>query len=241
MKKNQRKGISIILPAFNEEKNIRQMVKDCLSYLQKQKYKYEIIIVNDGSLDQTELVAQKVVSQNKKVHLINHPRNLGYAQALKNGFAAAKYKYVFFTDSDRQFRLDALDIMFPIIQIEKVDLVVGYRLHRQDPTLRKFLSWGYNALATVLFDLTVKDIDCAFKLFRKDIFKKIEIESTNWFFNTEILAKAKLFNYNIIEVGVPHFPRTAGKSTVRFKHVPLTIKELLRIRTNINYLKNKKK
>lgn len=240
MLKIQKSGISIILPAFNEEKNIRQMVRDCLKYLQKQNYNYEIIVVNDGSSDQTELIAQKIVSQNKKVHLINHSQNLGYAQALKNGFNTAKHKYVFFTDSDRQFRLDALDIMFPIIQIKKVDLVVGYRLHRQDSALRKFLSWGYNALATVLFDLTVKDIDCAFKLFRKDIFKKIEIESTNWFFNTEILAKARLFNYNIIEVGVPHFPRTAGKSTVKFKHVPLTIKELLRIRTSINYLKNKK-
>ena len=118
-----------------------------------------------------------------------------------------------------------------------VDLVIGYRVRRKDNFLRKVFSWGYNTLANFLFDLNVKDIDCAFKLFRRDIFKKIEIESKSFFFNTEILAKARFFNYNIIEVGVPHFPRTAGKSTVRFIHIPLTIKELIRIRGSLQRLK----
>lgn len=235
------KGISVILPAYNEEKNIEQMVKDCLSYLRKLGNDYEIIIVNDGSEDETGEIARKITKRNKKIRLINHSQNKGYGQALKNGFMAANLDYVFFTDSDRQFKLNALDVMLPIVKTEVVDLVIGYRLKRKDPFLRKFLSWGYNSLANFLFDLNVKDIDCAFKLFRKDIFKKIKIESKSFFFNTEILAKAKFFNFNIIEVGVPHFPRTAGKSTVHFKHIPLTLKELIRIRRSLEKLKRKNK
>lgn len=231
------KGISIILPAFNEEKNIGQMLADCLVYLKKLKDRYEIIIVNDGSGDQTAAIVRKIGAMNPKIKLIDHEKNQGYGQALQDGFKAAKFDYVFFTDSDRQFRLDALDIMFPIAKTGVVDLVIGYRLKRQDPFLRKLLSWGYNTLASFLFDLSVKDIDCAFKLFRKDIFKKIKIESKSFFFNTEILAKARFFNLNIIEVGVPHFPRIAGKSTVKLKHIPLTIRELIRIRQSLRKLK----
>ena len=234
-------GISIVLPAYNEEKNIEQMVADCLAYLHKLKDDYEIIVVNDGSLDQTGEISRKIAKRNKKVRLINHPQNKGYGQALKDGFRAARYDYVFFTDSDRQFRLDALDVMFPIAKTGVVDLVIGYRLNRQDNFLRKTLSWGYNSLASFLFDLNVKDIDCAFKLFRRDIFKKIKIESKSFFFNTEILAKARFFNFNIIEVGVPHFPRIAGKSTVRFKHIPLTIKELIRIQRSLERLRQKRR
>jgi glycosyltransferase involved in cell wall biosynthesis len=235
------KGISVVLPAYNEEKNIAQMVRDCLKYLRKLKDGYEVIIVDDGSSDKTKTVAEKVAKRSKNVRLISYSPNRGYAQALKTGFEAAKFDYVFFTDSDRQFRLDALDIMYPIAKIKPVDLVIGYRLKRQDPFLRKFLSWGYNTLASFLFDLNVKDIDCAFKLFRKDIFKKIKIESEYFFFNTEILAKARFFNFNIIEVGVPHFPRTAGKSTIRFKYVPITIRELIRIKRNMAKLPGKRR
>lgn len=233
-------GVSVILPSYNEEKNLPQMVHHCLSYLRKIKDNYEIIIVNDGSTDKTKLVAQKIALGNPQVHLINHQKNLGYGQALKTGFKAATYNYLFFTDADRQFRLDALDLMLPIIKIAPVDIVIGYRLHRQDPIFRRFLSWGYNTLASFLFDINVRDIDCAFKLFDKRIFQKIKIESSSFFFNTEILAKARFFNFNIIEVGVPHFPRAAGKSTVKFKHIPLTVKELIRIRQSLNRLKNKK-
>lgn len=235
------RGISIILPAYNEEKNIRQMLVDCLAYLRKLKDHYEIIVVDDGSQDKTAVISQKIARQNKKVRLIHHPQNKGYGQALKDGFRAARYDYVFFTDSDRQFRLNALDVMLPIAKTGVVDLVIGYRLNRQDPFLRKLLSWGYNSLASFLFDINVKDIDCAFKLFRREIFKKIKIESKSFFFNTEILAKARFFNFNIIEVGVPHFPRIAGKSTVKFKHVPLTIKELVRIKTSLSKLRQKRR
>jgi len=232
-------GLSVVLPAYNEEQNIANMVEDCLTYLNRLEDQFEIIIVNDGSSDRTGEIAETLAQQWETVRVINFTENQGYGRALAKGFALARYEYLFFTDSDRQFKLAALDVMFPIAKTGVVDLIIGYRQQRQDARFRKFLSWGYNTLANFLFDLNVKDIDCAFKIFRKEIFSKIEIESQSFFVNTEILAKARLLNYNILEVGVPHFPREAGQSSVRLVHIPLTIRELLRIRKSIKKLSSR--
>lgn len=233
-------GISVVLPAYNEEENLKAVVKDAREFLGTIKNPWEIIIVNDGSTDQTGMVAEKLSRANSGIRIVHHLTNQGYGQSLRDGFAAGKYSYVFFTDSDRQFELKALTVMWPLAKTGAVDLIIGYRIKRHDPFLRKVLSWGYNSLAGFLFDLQVKDIDCAFKIFKKEIFKKIRIESNNFFINTEILAKARLFNYKILEVGVPHFPRRAGKSSVSLKYIPLTLRELLRIKRSIDKLKRTK-
>ncbi len=230
-------SISIILPALNEEGNIEAAIQDIQLYFHSREEKYEIIVINDGSTDSTGEIAERLVKENGSVRVIHHPINKGYGSALKEGFENSKYKYVFFTDSDRQFDIKGLDILLPLIKTDAVEIIIGYRLKRKDPFLRRFLSWGYNSLVGYLFDLNVKDIDCAFKIFRKDIFSKIEIESKNFFVNTEVLAKAMYFGFNVLEVGVPHFPRTAGKTTVTLKHIPLTLIELYRIFKSIKRLK----
>lgn len=235
-----KKGISIVLPAYNEEKNLQEAVKDALKFLQTVKDPWEIIIVNDGSVDRTGELAEKLSRSQPRVKVIQHNKNRGYGRSLSDGFAASTYDYVFFTDSDRQFDLNALKIMWPLAKTGVVDLIIGYRLNRQDPFIRKFLSRCYNLLADFLFGLDVRDIDCAFKIFNKKIFKKIKIESDNFFVNTEILAKARHFKFNILEVGVPHFPRKAGESSVSFKYIPLTIKELVRIKMSLNKLKKER-
>jgi glycosyltransferase involved in cell wall biosynthesis len=230
-------SISIILPALNEEGNIEAAVKDIQSYFNSREEKYEIIVINDGSTDSTGEIVERLAKENGPVRAIHHSINKGYGSALKEGFESSKFKYVFFTDSDRQFDIKGLDILLPLIKTDAVEIIMGYRLKRQDPFIRRFLSWGYNSLVGFLFDLNVKDIDCAFKIFRKDIFSKIKIESKNFFVNTEILAKARHFGFNVLEVGVPHFPRTAGKTTVSFKHIPMTLIELYRINKEIKKLK----
>ena len=230
-------SISIILPALNEEGNIEAAIQDIQLYFHSREEKYEIIVINDGSTDSTGEIAERLVKENGSVRVIHHSINKGYGSALKEGFENSKYKYVFFTDSDRQFDIKGLDILLPLIKTDAVEIIIGYRLKRKDPFLRRFLSWGYNSLVGYLFDLNVKDIDCAFKIFRKDIFSKIEIESKNFFVNTEVLAKAMYFGFNVLEVGVPHFPRTAGKTTVTLKHIPMTLIELYRIFKSIKRLK----
>lgn len=230
-------GISIIFPAFNEEKNIEEVVTDALKYLKTLKDEWEVVIVNDGSGDKTGEIADKLSLKNDRIKVIHHSVNQGKGVSLRDGFKESRYNFVFFTDSDRQFRLKALDTMWPLAKTGVVDLIIGYRVNRQDRLVRKLLSRGYNILADQLFSLDVKDIDCAFKIFRKDIFKKINIEQPHFFVDTEILAKARFFNFRILEVGVSHFPRKAGKSSVRFKFIPLAFRELWRIRTSIERLK----
>ena len=230
-------SISIILPALNEEGNIEAAIQDIQLYFHSREEKYEIIVINDGSTDSTGDIAERMAKENGFVRVVHHPTNKGYGSALKEGFENSKYKYVFFTDSDRQFDIKGLDILLPLIKTDAVEIIIGYRIKRKDPFLRRFLSWGYNSLVGYLFDLNVKDIDCAFKIFRKDIFSKIEIESKNFFVNTEVLAKAMYFGFNVLEVGVPHFPRTAGKTTVTLKHIPMTLIELYRIFKSIKRLK----
>lgn len=230
-------GISVILPAYNEEKNLKGVVKDALNFLKTIKDSWEIIIVDDGSTDKTGKIAERLSQISPGIRVIRHGENLGYGRCLSDGFSASNLSFVFFTDSDRQFKLEALAVMWPLAKTGVVDLIVGYRIKRKDPFLRKLLSWGYNSLAGFLFDLQIKDIDCAFKIFKKEIFKKIKIESNNFFVNTEILAKARFFKFKILEIGVPHFSRKAGKSSVSFKYIPLTLKELIRIRRSIGRLR----
>lgn len=231
-------GISVILPAYNEEKNLKGVVKDALNFLKTIKDSWEIIIVDDGSTDKTGKIAEGLSRINPRIRFVQHGENLGYGRSLSDGFSAGRYSFVFFTDADRQFKLEALAVMWPLAKTGVVDLIIGYRIKRKDPFLRKVLSWGYNSLAGFLFDLQVKDIDCAFKIFKKEIFKKIKIESNNFFVNTEILAKARFFKFKILEISVPHFPRKAGKSSVSLKYIPLTLKELIRIRRSIGRFRN---
>jgi len=135
-------SISIILPALSEEGNIEAAVKDIQSYFHSREEKYELIVINDGSTDSTGEIAERLAKENGSVRVIHHSINKGYGSALMEGFESSKYKYVFFTDSDRQFDIKGLDILLPLIKTDAVEIIIGYRLKRQDPFIRRFLSWG---------------------------------------------------------------------------------------------------
>ena len=135
------RGISIILPAYNEEENIGHAVGDIVEYFREKKERYEVIVVDDGSADMTGKLANRLESKYKQVRVISHPKNEGYGKSLKDGFDAAQYEYLFFTDCDRQFDITSLDIMFPLIKTGVVDLIIGYRLKRKDAFLRIHVLW----------------------------------------------------------------------------------------------------
>lgn len=234
-------GISVVFPAYNEEKNIKETINDAIQYLKTINDEWEIIVVNDGSKDKTGILAQEISNGELRVKVIHHSLNEGYGKALKHGFAASRFEYVFFTDSDRQFDLKFLDVMWPLAKTEGVDIVIGYRIRRQDHFLRKLLSRGYNSFVGFLFDLDVNDINCAFKIFKKSIFEKIKIESSSFFVNAEVLAKAKFYNYKMLEIGVPHFPRKEGKTSVSLKYIPITLKEFWMAYISLNRIKMKSK
>lgn len=207
-------SLSVFMPAYNEEKNVGKTISQVLEVLKNLNLQnYEVIVVNDGSKDDTGGVVRSWEKKDSHVRLVEHDKNKGYGEAVKTGFYSAKYDYLVFIDSDGQF--DFSDIKKLIEKLNGVDIVVGYRTHRQDSLMRIINGWGWTQLSNVLFGLNVKDVDCAFKLFKRKVIDTIpHLESTRGaMINPEILAKSKKANFKIVQVGVKHFPRIEGKQT----------------------------
>jgi len=221
------KNISVVFPAYDEEENIELCVVIARAILKELVDNFEIIVVDDGSTDNTKKICLQLQEKFPEVKLISKEKNEGYGFALRDAFNASRFDLLFFSDADRQFDIANLRDLLP--WVDDHDIVVGFRKNRQDSAKRKFLSWGYNVLAGQMFNLKIKDIDCAFKIFKKNIFESIEIKSNRFFFNTEILAKARRLRYKIKEVGVAHFPRLEGRSTVGFKDILWTLREMKRV------------
>ncbi|MFP5263012.1 MAG: glycosyltransferase family 2 protein [Blastocatellia bacterium] len=226
--------ISAVLPAFNEEENIETAATRMAEALRSLGLReWEVIIVDDGSVDDTGRIADRLAGEDPAhVRVFHHSPNLGYAEALKTGFANARHALIFYTDSDNQFDVREIKNLLPLI--EDADIVTGFRIYRFDPLTRLVLSWGFNLLVRVIFGINVRDIDCAFKLYRREVFDKVTIESKKFFVDAEVLAKAKYFGFRMVEIGVRHYPRPAGRSTVRPTHVLSTLRELARIWVNIH-------
>jgi glycosyltransferase involved in cell wall biosynthesis len=222
------KSISFVLPAYNEEENIEKAVRAVVQAAEGLDLEaYEVIVVNDGSADRTHEILERLREENPHVRPIHHPQNIGYADALKTGFTSAMLPLVFYTDSDLQFDVKEVKNLLPAI--EDYDIVCGFRIYRYDPLTRLFLAWGYNLVARTIFRLRVRDIDCAFKLFRREVFDVIEIRSKKFFVDTEVLAKARHHGFRMTEIGVRHYPRVGGRSTVRPSHIISTLRELAKM------------
>lgn len=229
-------GLSVFMPAFNEEANIAETVEKTMVVLKKLPVKdYELIVVNDGSKDKTLDVLEDLKKKYPKLKIVNHVKNKGYGEALKSGFAASRFDLIAYIDSDGQF--DFSEISKFLDKIQDADIVVGYRINRQDPLLRKFNGWGWTMMNNLLFGLNVRDIDCAFKLLRKDVIESIpKLESERGgMISPELLAKAKKKGFKIVEVGVHHYPRTAGHPTGgNLKVIINSFKDLFKLRLKLN-------
>jgi glycosyltransferase involved in cell wall biosynthesis len=206
MSKNHR--LSIVLPAFNEEANIVEAIRRSTVVADRLCADHEVIVVDDGSRDATAEIVRSEAARDPRIRLVRHARNQGYGEALRTGFRSARMDLVFFTDADNQFDLDELEAF--LARIDGVDVVAGYRLNRQDPFGRRVNAKAWNLLVRVLFYVPVRDIDCAFKLFRRSVFDEIDIESVGAMVNTELMVKLGRAGAGVLEVGVTHYPRTAG-------------------------------
>jgi glycosyltransferase involved in cell wall biosynthesis len=230
--------ISVVLPAYNEEDNIERQVRSVDEVLAAMHFDdYEVVVVDDGSRDATRAVCEALRESVPKLRLLVHEVNQGYAAALRTGFTSAAMPLVFYTDADNQFDVRELKNLLP--GIDDYDIVCGFRIYRFDPFSRLVLSWGYNLLVRLLFQIRVRDVDCAFKLFRREVFDRINIESKKFFVDTEILAKASRLGLKMTEIGVRHYPRTAGESTVRPSHVISTLAEIATMWVDI-YVRKKR-
>ncbi len=217
--------LSLVVPAHNEEAVIVQAVteaKDALDFL---GIRGEILVVDDGSHDQTAALVQNLCKQIPNLFLLRHDTNRGYGAALRTGFEAAKGDLVAFTDADCQFHLEDLHRLLPLTR--ENDMVTGWREDRKDPPLRLFLSKGFNYLVHALLGIKIRDVDCALKVFRKESLRKILPESRGFFANTEMLVRARQEGLSVAEVGVRHRPRAAGFSKVSLMAIPKVLSRLL--------------
>lgn len=204
-------SLSVFFPAYNEQDNIARSVNDALRILPEFAEKFEIIVVNDGSKDNTAEILRDLAVKNPLVKVVTHEKNRGYGGALKSGFAAARFDYVFFTDGDGQFDLRELDKLVELIQ--DTDIATGIRVNRRDPVHRRVNAGAYNVLVRILFGLKVKDIDCAFKLIRKEVLQAIELKTDSQFISAEFLIRAKARGFRIRQTPVTHLPRQQGTPT----------------------------
>lgn len=204
-------SLSIVLPAYNEEANVRQAIEQISTVAQQLKLDHEISLVNDGSTDRTGEIARQLAERIPHLRLVEHYPNRGYGGALKAGFEAAAKEWIAFVPADNQFHFAQVDRL--LAKMDKADIVCGYRAKRQDPPIRKFNALGWNTLVRILFGYLCRDIDCGFKLFRRQVLDHVHIASNGAMIDTEFLAGARARGFRIAEVPVTHLPRTAGRAT----------------------------
>ncbi len=228
----QVKSITVAMPAYNEAENIEAMVEGVIQVMDALTDDYEVIVVDDGSRDGTGGVVKSLAQRHSQVRLVSHEVNQGYGAAVFSGLTSASKELVFFTDADRQFDLREIEKLLD--RLDKADLVVGYRTPRRDPFMRKLNGWGWSLLVTLLFGYTARDIDCAFKLMRREVIERIkdEVASRGATFSAEFLVRARRAGFRIREVSIHgHRPRVAGSQTgARPDVVIRAFKELIRFR-----------
>ena len=207
--------LSYFFPAHNEEANLAGLVAEALATLPGLAETFEIIAVDDGSRDATASIAQSLADEHPDVvRLVRHPVNLGYGAALRSGFAAARYELIAFTDGDRQFKVEDLSRLIERLTAPGApDVVAGFRIKRADPLIRTLYARAYRLANRIFFGLRVTDVDCACKIFRREALAGLRVESGGAFFSAELLIKLQAAGRRVAEVGVPHYPRTAGSAT----------------------------
>ncbi len=219
-------SISLVLPAYNEQAVIEQAIREADEALSELTSNYEILVVDDGSTDQTRAIAEREARSRPAVRVISFAENQGYGAALRTGFQAATKQWIGFTDSDCQFDVHELNRL--TLLLEKHDVACGYRIDRQDNWLRCLYSKVYNGLVSLLLNTGVRDCDCALKLFRRDVLKSLPPNTDGFLVNAELLTRARLAGKSVVEVGVTHRERPRGTSTVSVWHTIPVFQALIR-------------
>jgi glycosyltransferase involved in cell wall biosynthesis len=225
-------SISVFFPCYNEEANVERTTMAAMEAVAKISDDFEVIIVNDGSKDKTGEIADRLAAKHERVRAVHNNPNLGYGGALQRGFRESTKAWVFYTDGDGQFDFAEIPQLLPLL--ERYDIASAYRLDRKDSMIRKLNAFAWTTLVNTAFGLWLRDIDCAFKIFPRKLFDEIEMKSTGALIDTEILSRAKQAGYTIGQIGVHHYPRTAGEQTgANFRVIARAFKELFKLRREI--------
>ena len=206
-------SLSIVLPAYNEAENVEQAVSHVSEVARTLDRDYEIILVNDGSTDRTGEIGRQLEKEVPNFRLVEHYPNRGYGGALKAGFEAAEKELIAFYPGDAQFDFGEITRLLERLEEKDADIVCGYRVDRQDTAIRRLNAWGWNSVVRLLFGYLCRDIDCGFKLFRREVLDHVNIVSDGAMIDTELLAGAKARGFRIVEAPLTHLPREAGEAT----------------------------
>lgn len=221
-------GISVFLPAHNEEGNIARVVGDFLKVLPDLAEQYEVIVIDDGSSDRTAAIAQQLATSDPRVRLVRHEQNRGYGGAVISGLRAAREPYVVLCDGDGQF--DARDLTLFAARAHDFDVVMGRRARRADPLIRRINGRAWTTLVRLLFGLKASDIDCGFKLFRSSLVTGMELKAQGAMISTELVARLAARRARFCEADVRHLPRVTGEqSGANFKVILRAFKELFKL------------
>ncbi len=222
-------SLTVSMPAYNEAENIVPMIEMVRTKVAPLVDDLEIIICNDGSSDQTGQIVRRISAEDPRVRLVDHPVNQGYGAAVRDAIWAATKELILATDSDLQFDLGEVARFLP--RIQQADMVIGYRYARSDPWHRQLFGHGWSWLVNLLFGYTARDVDCAFKLFKRKVIETIQVESRGAMFSAEFLVRAKQAGFKIVEEPVSHYPRLAGSQTgARPKVILRAFRELIKMR-----------
>jgi glycosyltransferase involved in cell wall biosynthesis len=226
-------SLTVVLPCHDEEDNIAAALHEAAAAAARSAAAYEIVVVDDGSTDATRAIAAAASFGDPRVRVVVHDHNRGYGAALRTGIAAARCDWILLTDADLQFDLSELETF--VAPAHDHDIVVGYRLARMDPVMRRVNAYAWNRLVGRVFDLDVRDVDCAFKLVRTDLAQRLRLTADGAMISTELLARARLAGASIAEFGVRHRPRVAGHQSGADPAVVLgAFRELRRIRAELD-------
>jgi glycosyltransferase involved in cell wall biosynthesis len=219
-------GLSVFLPSHNEEGNVERVVKSYLAELPRVTDDYEVIVVNDGSRDRTGEIADRLAASDAHVKVVHHPVNRGYGGAVISGIRAATKPYVLLCDGDGQFDPADIERMTPFVP--EYDVVAGRRARRADHLMRRINGKAWTTLVRVLLGITITDIDCGFKLFKREKLDGMELRAHGAMISTELMARLAGRGAKVKEVDVQHLPRLTGEqSGANLKVVARAFKELI--------------
>jgi glycosyltransferase involved in cell wall biosynthesis len=224
--------LSLFFPVYKDEATVARVAEKSLALLSDVAEAYEIIIINDGSPDRAGEVAEEFARTHACVRVIHHPRNMGYGQALRTGFAAARYEWIAFTDGDDEYEVD--DFRKLLRLKDYYDLIITFRYAKRYSGLRVFISYVYNALLRTLFRTRYRDISCGLRLVRKEIIELLDLRSMSPFIGAEVTIKTMLKGFRVGEVGIQTFPRQMGHgSSVSLANIVATIRDMLKVRRTV--------
>ena len=223
------KSISIFFPAYNDGGTIASMVVSALLTVRELTDDYEIIVVNDGSMDYTPQLLDELARVYEKVRIIHHEQNRGYGGALRTGFTSATKELIFYTDGDAQYDARELRVLYPAL-VDGVDMVNGYKISRSDPWYRTVIGRTYHWIVKLAFGLRLRDVDCDFRLMHRTIFDRVHLESNSGVICVEMMKKIQDAGFVIAEVPVHHYHRVYGSSQFfNFRRIFRVGRDLLRL------------